>query len=83
MRWIRELSRRPYSNIHKPAALKRQGVPVKYDEFLNKLDEFRREFCDSRGREPADLEEFVAYVRERQLRRPKGGGIKSLKGLAV
>lgn len=56
---------------------------MKYDEFLEKLDEFRQRFVDAKGRQPESLDEFVSFVRARLLRRPVGGGAKSLKGLGI
>lgn len=56
---------------------------MKYEEFLDKLDEHRKQFVKARGREPESLDEFVRYVREKLFRRPSGGGVKSLKGFNI
>jgi hypothetical protein len=53
---------------------------MKYDEFIDKLKEVVMEFENNERYEDKSIQNLLKYASERGLRRPRGGGAKSLKG---
>lgn len=56
---------------------------MKYDEFLEKLEQYEREFRKAFGREMATIGELKEFLARRKVGRRRDGALKSLRGLGI
>ncbi len=54
---------------------------MKYDEFFDKLKQYKAEFLSARGKEMDTIAELDAFLHERKYGRKKDRALKSLKGM--